>query len=264
MNGFSTRVNTGGVSKGATGAIQKIDSLDARQRSRRALLVATLVSIALMFVPYSDYLLYPIRLFVTFVHESGHALATLITGGNVQFIRIKPDTSGVTLSQSSPWAQWLIDSGGYLGATLFGAILLQTGRLNRWRDAGRATLYAMALYMLTITVLWTHNPFQSGLFTPAMGLLITALLWAAARFATPRTAEFLAAFLAVQCCLNALIDLRVLFAFTTGNLGDNDAKFMSNVYGLPPTFWAVLWAIMALVILSVSLASYWRGTAKRA
>lgn len=247
--------------KGVT-PTRPVDAVPPHVRSRRMLLTATLVTVALMFLPYSEYLLYPLRLFVTFVHESGHALASVLTGGSVDYIQLRPDTSGVTYTSNPLWTRWIVLSGGYLGATLFGALLLQVGRLSRLREAGRTALYVMSFAMLAVTLLWTLNPLKSGIFTPVVGLLLAAGLWGLARYSTSRTAEFLAAFLAVQCSLDALMDLRNLLFITSHNLGDNDAKFMSDVYLLPPVFWAVLWAGIAVAILGLSLFSYWRATRK--
>ena len=38
------------------------------------LIIATVITIVLWFIPFADYLVYPIRLFVTFIHEASHAL----------------------------------------------------------------------------------------------------------------------------------------------------------------------------------------------
>lgn len=238
--------------------------------NRRLLLLATLVAVGLFFIPYSDYLLYPLRLFVTFIHESGHAMAALLTGGSVDSLHVSPSGSGVTWVRVSPIWSWVSLSGGYVGAALFGALLLQAGRLTRLRNAGRTTLYAAAFYILGITLLWAHNPFnnpQNGItggaspdfFTFLAGMCLFLLLFATARLSSPRFASFLAAFLAVQCSLNALVDLRTLLFITTNNLGDNDAVFMSQHYLLPPTFWALLWAGMALTVIGVSLWRYNRA-----
>jgi len=236
------------------------------------LLLATLVTAGLFFVPYSDYLLYPLRLFVTFIHESGHAMAALLTGGSVDSLHVSPGGSGVTWIRVSPLWAWISLSGGYVGSALFGALLLQTGRLTHWRHAGRTTLYAAAFYILGITVLWAHNPFNNpgnsftgggaftpDFFTPLAGGCLFFLLFALAKLSSPRFANFLAAFLAVQCSLNALVDLRTLLFITTNNLGDNDAVFMSQHYLLPPTFWALLWAGIALIVIVLSLWSYNRA-----
>ena len=62
------------------------------------LLVATIVTIALWIVPYGGYVVYPIRLFVTFIHESSHAIMAVLTGGAVQSLTIAADGSGLTYS----------------------------------------------------------------------------------------------------------------------------------------------------------------------
>ena len=62
------------------------------------LLIATVVAVALWFIPYGSYVVYPIRLFVTFIHESSHALIAVLTGGSVQSLTIAVDGSGLTYS----------------------------------------------------------------------------------------------------------------------------------------------------------------------
>jgi len=239
------------VTSGAEGA----------HNGRKLLLWATLVTVALWFLPFSNYLLYPLRLFVTFIHESGHAVAAELVGGHVASLQINPNGSGVTWTAESPWWAWLVLSAGYVGAALFGALLLQVGRLTRWRNAGRNTLYASALLILVVTLLWGWH----SLFTLVVGVALAAMLGAAGRYVKPQWADFLASFLAVQCSLSALGDLRTLFYLTTYAPGtDNDALFMAQHYVLPAAFWAVLWAVMAIAIMAVSLRSFWRATARQA
>ena len=51
------------------------------------LLIATIVSVLLWvaswYIPLVGYVVYPLRLFATFIHEGGHALATILTGNSV-------------------------------------------------------------------------------------------------------------------------------------------------------------------------------------
>jgi len=55
-----------------------------RQYRRRALLI-TLVAMIIVYilwnVPDLRVVLYPLNLFVTYIHEAGHSLAALLTGG---------------------------------------------------------------------------------------------------------------------------------------------------------------------------------------
>ena len=99
-------------------------SADARPQVQSLLLV-TLLSVALWFIPYADYLTYPFRLFVTFIHEGGHALASWLTGNSVLSLSVSPDTSGLTLATQGGFvSQVIVSSAGYVGAMAFGALLL--------------------------------------------------------------------------------------------------------------------------------------------
>ena len=70
-------------------------SQDARPQAR-TLLFAAALSIVLWFVPFAEVLSYPFRVFVTFIHEGGHAIAALLTGNSVQSLSIAMNASGET------------------------------------------------------------------------------------------------------------------------------------------------------------------------
>jgi hypothetical protein len=219
-------------------------------RARRLLLIASLASLILWFIPGASYLTYPIKLFVTFIHEGGHALMAILTGGTVESIRIHPDTSGVAFTSGG--FNFLIYQAGYLGATLFGAFCLI---LNSRSGRGRAMLVVLLTAVALITAIWTRN-----LFGIISGCVIVLLLAAAARLLTAQAADFLAAFLAVQLSLNALFDLRSLLWITTYSTLENDAANMARDYFLPAWFWAGIWAVSAAVILFGALRIYWRDS----
>src|SRR4051794_3502118 len=98
------------------------------------LIAATAISIALFFfswyIPLLGYIVYPLQLFATFIHEGSHALVAFLTGNRVMSLTVSPDGSGVVWSQASGISQLLISSAGYLGATAFGVILLTWMRFS--------------------------------------------------------------------------------------------------------------------------------------
>src|SRR5216684_2515582 len=99
-------------------------SNDARPQAM-TLLLAAIISIALWFVPFAEILSYPFRIFVTFIHEGGHALAALVTGNSVQSLSVAMNASGETYTtQGGFFSQVLVASAGYLGSMAFGALLL--------------------------------------------------------------------------------------------------------------------------------------------
>src|SRR5215470_18349514 len=117
------------------------------------LLIATLITIALWFIPYADYLVYPVRLFVTFIHESSHALIAVLTGGSVQSLTIAADTSGLTYAAPSGFfGALLTSSAGYLGTTVAGVVMLY---LMRRRFSPNKILTAEGIFVAVMLVVFT-------------------------------------------------------------------------------------------------------------
>src|SRR5438046_5359324 len=116
-------------------------SQDARPQAM-TLLLATAISIILWFVPFAELLSYPFRIFVTFIHEGGHAIAALLTGNSVQSLSVAMNGSGETYTtQGGVLSQMLVSSAGYLGAMTYGALLLV---LIRRSVAARIVLFVSA------------------------------------------------------------------------------------------------------------------------
>ena len=231
---------------------------DARPQVN-ALLIAGALSVALWFIPYAEYLIYPFRIFVTFIHEGGHALAALVTGNSVHSLAVMPNGSGEVYSANGGLlSSMLVSSAGYLGAMTFGALLLL---LIRRRIAPRFVLLGSAALILTLTAVFGFlapiwNLQLPGLFTLVAGVLLPLGLFAAARYLSPRAAGFLVSFIAVQCVLNAVFDLRnVLFmsAFTDAH---TDAANMQAATHIHAVIWALMWAAVGFVILSLAMRAY--------
>lgn len=213
---------------------------------RTLLVVGSVASVALWLVPGAQLIVYPIRLLVTLFHEAAHALATVLTGGTVHALMIDPSGNGLTQSMGgNPLA---ITPAGYLGTTALGALLILAARPRN----GRGTLYALAVITGVATLGWARDAFSI-----MVGLLLCICLALLARHLPPRGSDFVAAFLGVQLCLNALMDLRILVTLSSMGHYRNDAANMSALVGLPPWFWAVSWMMLSLVILFLALRKAW-------
>src|SRR5439155_13217548 len=165
-------------------------SNDARPQAM-TLLLAAVLSIALWFIPFAEVLSYPFRIFVTFIHEGGHALAALATGNSVQSLSVAMNGSGETYTtQGGVFSQMLVASAGYVGSMTYGALLLV---LIRRSVAARVVLIGSAGLVLALTLIYgLFMPLVSGAswsgipFTILAGLLITTGLVLVARFAGAR------------------------------------------------------------------------------
>ena len=146
----------------------------------------------------------------------------------------------------------------------YGALLLV---LIRRSVAARLVLVGSAAVVFALTTIFgVVKPILAGTwgtlsglpFTLVAGILISAGLFAVARFASARVATFLVSFLAVQCVLNALLDLKTVFFLSSpfATTVPTDAVNMANATGIPALFWSVLWIATSVLILAVAVRQY--------
>lgn len=224
--------------------------------SFRFLVLATLLTLVLWFIPFAGAITYPIRLFVTFIHEIGHALAALATFGGVNRVALDWGGSGVTFTRGG-WG-FLISSAGYLTTTIYGSALLLF--LRRERNARTAAIATGALLLL-ITALFGGNivAWLAGLVFGG-GCLLLGLK------GNPKIVHFSMSFLAVQCLLNAFYDLRTLLYVSAFDPAfPTDARNMSEATSgwLPPVVWAMGWAMLSAVVVVATLVVYYRSLRSR-
>jgi len=231
------------------------------------LLIAATISVVLWFIPYAEFLTYPFRIFVTFIHEGGHALAALLTGNSVASLSVATNASGETYTTSGGLiSQIFISSAGYLGSMAFGALLLV---LIRKAVAARIVLLGCGILVFALTMiyglikpLFGMNAWAGIPFTLLAGTIISVGLILIARFASARAATFFVSFLAVQSVLNALFDLKTVFFLSSPfavNTPATDALNMARVTGIPAIFWTVIWIAFALGILWFAMRLYVAG-----
>jgi hypothetical protein len=227
------------------------------KESFRLLMLASAVTLVLWFIPFGDVITYPIRLFVTFIHEAGHALAALATFGGVN--RVGLDWSGSGVTETVGGSGLLISSAGYLSTTLYGSsLLLLIRRLTHLRTAAIGT----GVLFLSMTVLFGGNllAWLAGLIFGVGAILLGLKV-------KPRLAQFLLSFLAVQCVLNAFYDLRTLIylsAFDSSR--PTDAQNMAVATGgfVPAMVWAILWSLISLAILAATMFTYYKSLRQQA
>ena len=205
---------------------------------------AVAVSLMVSLTPWAPFLLYPFKLFTTWVHECSHALMTVLVGGRVTSIAIEPDTSGLTQSlvPAGRVARGLVASAGYLGAAVVGCLLMAATRVATWT---RVILLSLGAVMLLTLVVWMRNLFGAAVVL-AWGVALVTL----ARTRMANTARFLLCLLAVQVALNSVYDIRVLFLIDRGS---SDAATMARIFLMPSWVWASTWMLMSATMLGATL-----------
>jgi len=235
----------------------------------KLLLVATVLSIAIWVVswyfPIASYLVYPLQLFATFVHEGSHVIAGLMTGASVQSLTVSPDTSGAVWSATNSWLSRVItSSAGYLGTTMFGMVLLLW---FRYKFSSRNALYFSSGFVAVMTLvfgllapLWNFFAAKvtigSMLFTVISGSILAAGLFAIGKYAELKWVNFSLAFLAVQCLLNSVFSLKTLFVISATTASHSDAMNMYEATGIPAIAWVLIWMVLSVVMISIGLRLY--------
>src|ERR1041385_2016239 len=106
--------------------VENENTTEKRLSNRAESLIFAFLAFALVVLLWqgssNNGVMYPFRLLVTFVHESGHGLAALVTGGRFDSFVVYENGSGEALTAGGN--PLLILPMGYLGAALFGAALL--------------------------------------------------------------------------------------------------------------------------------------------
>ncbi len=190
----------------------------------------------------------PFRLLATWVHELGHGLGALISGGKFEQMIITPQFSGLAYTlTSNKWQQSIVLFVGLLGPALAGAIMLI---LTRRYNQSRLSLFLLAGALLATLIFWAGDGFTQAIVL-GFGVIIIGI----AVKAWPLIRSLSAHIIALSFCLNALADLNYYFmrAADVGNFsGKSDTAALSEIIGGPHIFWALIPSILSILILYIT------------
>lgn len=214
-------------------------TLDAKRLL--ALVAALAVGVALWDTP----VLWPLKLLVVMMHESGHALATLAVGGSVDSITIASNESGACLSRlpRSTLGIILVYSAGYVGSAVAGGLMLLATYRFRLR---RAVLWAACVWLGV-----TAFVYAGDWFTRLFCLGTALALGLCARYLPDAAVEVLNLFIAAFSALYVVFDLRDdLWNERVRNV--SDAALLAEHTFIPAIVWAVLWTLFSLFVLGAA------------
>jgi hypothetical protein len=206
-----------------------------KPRTRRLLLP---LGFALLFVLFFDsVVVYPFRLFVVFLHEIGHAVAAVLSGGRVVSIGISPDEGGVCVTRGG-WA-FLVLNAGYLGSLLFGALFLLLGARRR---SAQAVIAVIGVFTIAAALLYVRSWFGFA-YTLLAGV---AFVLVSGRL-RPAASEWLLAAIGSMSMLYAVADIASDVVFR--HAGTSDAAALARLTFVPAIVWGVVWIGISLAVL---------------
>jgi hypothetical protein len=225
----------------------RVRGMETRNHFEGKLMFALLAAAVAGVFFWNTWPLYPFKLLVVLMHESGHAAATLLVGGSVDAIRISPDQGGVTLSRIQPslLREIVVSSAGYVGSAVSACVLLYVAARSR---EGRWPLVALAAWCALVTLLYVRDGFTLmfvGGCALALGLL--------ARFGPSLLRRSVLVFLAAFSACYALYDIRDDLLHVASWSGGTDADALARATFVPAIVWGVAWGAISVVLVALTL-----------
>ena len=177
-----------------------------------------------------ELVMYPITLMVTYIHEFGHAVGGIISGGGVCSMILKKDGTGFVDVAGGNTGVTLF--GGYLGSILFGNLMLFIS--IKWPRIAKFTLKFIAFSMAFTSIIW-----YSSVETTTMLILFAALIyWICEK--TQAHSELLM-FLGIVCIAYIIQDFNI---GETSDLKKYAEKYMMN----SAQAWMIIWSIVTIAV----------------
>lgn len=191
----------------------------------------------------------PLKLFVVFLHEASHALATVATGGQVVEIQLFFSEGGMALSQGGS-RFWTLMA-GYLGSLLWGGLILILASRTRFT---RALAVGIGVAVAGVTLFHVRNLAGWGFGAAFGGAMIAGGMLLREGFV-----NWMLRVIGLTSCLYAIYDISsdVLMRPEVGS----DARMLAEYTHFPPflpttyqtIFWGLVWMVLSIAATVVIL-----------
>ena len=192
-----------------------------------------LIFIGIVFL-WDTLFVYPLKIFVVFMHEVSHGLAAIVTGGRIVEIQVNPQQGGHALTQGGS-RFWTLTA-GYLGSLLWGGLILLL--------AARTQLDKVVSVLIGFGMVVISIRFGESRFTTLFGIGFGVVLLAVGFFLPEVVNDWILRIIGVTSCLYAILDIKS-DVLDRSHLR-SDARMLSEVTGFPTVFWGVLWILIAI------------------
>ena len=189
------------------------------------------IAVALL---WNTIVMYPLKIFVVFMHEVSHGLAAIATGGEIVSLNVNQHEGG--LAKTRGGSRFWILSAGYLGSLLWGGFILLLAAMTHY-DKVISVLIGVGMVAISIG-------FGSDMFTYLFGIGFGVALILIGFFLPEKVNDWLLRVIGLTSCLYAILDIKS-DVLDRSEL-PSDARMLSEVTPLPTEFWGFLWIIIAI------------------
>ncbi|MDP2039224.1 MAG: M50 family metallopeptidase [Ignavibacteria bacterium] len=210
----------------------------SQNNSRTADFILALLIVAFSFFLWDTFFVFPIKLFVVFLHESSHALAILLTGGTISEISLGFDLGGKITAEGGN--DIVIASFGYLGSLFFGLLIYLVAEMQKIR---RYVYFSLAFLFLGILLISTPT-----LEFILIGLITVGLFVVFGFLVRIRLIKIIVKSFALVSAIYVLIDVK---EDMLSNDFSSDAQIMAGVIGVDQLIVSLVWLVISAVLIGI-------------
>lgn len=191
----------------------------------------------LVFALWQTPVVVPLKILIVFFHEVSHAIATILTGGEVISLSISTNQGGEVWSRGGN--RFMTLTAGYLGSLLIGIGLLIAATRTK---ADRTIMAACGIITLVIAGLYIRDLFALGF---AIGVGIGMLLMA--RYLGHATNDLALRVMGLASMIYVPYDI---FSDTIARSSlRSDARMLAEEFGGTTIMWGGIWLILSLIVI---------------
>ncbi len=201
---------------------------------------------------WDTHFVWPIRVFVVFLHEISHGVVAIATGGTIEEIGLVAQEGGHCLCPGGN--MFLTASAGYLGSLAWGLLLLRAAASQR--ISSRLVLYGVGVLLVAASVVFIRN-----FFGIAFGLTFGLALGIGGFKLPDSWSSSILTVLGLTSAMYALLDIK-------SDVLDrpelkSDAVILEEITRIPSEVWGWGWILAGAAVSLWMLAYSYRKAAHR-
>ncbi len=183
----------------------------------------------------------------TMIHESGHSLMALLTGGEVRNVSLFPNTSGVTMTGHTSWLSHVLTSlSGYLFSSLAGLLFFHLIVKGHFR----VMMFILIGFLAINLIFWVRN-FYGVFWLITFGAGFIYLLRTGHQSIVQYVLIFVACLVVVEAVMSAFWVMRV--SFVSPSQAGDAWNLAQAVKFIPAPIWGVFFFAQSLYLAWLSL-----------
>jgi len=193
-------------------------------------IIITITLLTIIF--WENIVFYPIKLFVVMFHEISHGLATVFTGGKINFIQFNSKLGG--LCSASGGNKFIIASSGYIGSLIVGILLFIFAY-----DYKKIQIlnFSLALILIFFTANYFVDPVNI-----VFALVFAIVLLVAPKYLPAPINAYLMKTIGLISSLYVLTDIKE--DLLTLTYRETDAQTLAGITSINAIIWGLLWFLI--------------------